>query len=111
MLDKSIIVFYINVGNLDHEGVSGMIKKVQDMIKPLPEDAVKVIQYVIPVRDQETKIECINSPVYFSSEDQVKKYKDEIKRMDDKLDRITSTINAKNETRSVLSEKFNEYIA
>lgn len=105
MLNKSIIVFYINVGHLDPEGVSEIIKKVQDMIKPLPEDADKVIQYVIPVRDQETKIECINSPVYFSSEEQVKKYKDEIKRMDDKLDRITSVLNAENETRIVLSEK------
>ena len=110
MLDKTILVFYINVGNVDPEGVSEIIKKVQDMIKPSKEDEGKLLQYVIPVRDQETKIECVNVPTLIDSKEQLKKYEAEIKKIDDKLDRITSTINASNEKRTVLSEKFNDYI-
>lgn len=110
MLDKTIIVYYINVDNMDPRDVGDIIKNVQNLVKPSKEDAKKMIQYVIPVRNTPSKIECINNPIYFSHKSQVEKHKLEIKKLNSKLDRITSYINASNETRTVLSEKWIEYI-
>ena len=111
MLDKTILVFYINIpDNASYEESNETIKRVQDLITPSKEDKDKMIQYVIPVRNQETRIECINSSIYINSEENEKKFLDKIKKMDDKLDRITSSINAESERRNVLSEKFINYI-
>src|ERR1035437_3964423 len=99
MFDKTILVFYINVGNSHSDEVGDIIERVRKMIKPLKEDEDKIIQYIIPVRNQDTKIECLNVPIHITSEEHLEKYRAEIKRMDDKLDRITSVINAKSETR------------
>ena len=38
MLDKTIIVFYINVGNSSHEEVNASVGKIREMIKPNKED-------------------------------------------------------------------------
>ena len=106
MLDKTILVFYINVGQLSYSDVEEAISKVKELAKPKKEDEDKVIQYIIPVRDQETRVECINAPVYVSSERHKEEIMSKIKALDNKLDRITSHINANFEKRNVITEKY-----
>jgi hypothetical protein len=106
MLNKTIVVFYVNVGNLEQSDVSEYIKKVHETIKPLDEDKDSVIHYVIPIRgDQETKVECINAPIIITSEEQKYEILLKMEKMNNKLDRITSYINAECESRTVLTEK------
>jgi hypothetical protein len=107
MLDKTIIVFYINVGNSSHQEVEEIIENVRNKTKISEEDSKSCIQYIIPVRDQETKIECINAPIYVSSEEIKEDITGKIELVNRKLDRITSYINARSETRKIITEKQN----
>lgn len=105
MLDKTIMVFYINVDSMATSDVPEYIKKIQATIKPLDEDRDKVINYIIPVRNQETRVECLNAPIVITSEEQKHQHMLNMQKVDTKLDRITSHINAENESRKVLTEK------
>ena len=64
--EKIILIHYINVGNIDDNDVSEMMKKVVNKFSPKEED--NIISYWIPVREGETKVECIN-PKLVSEED------------------------------------------
>jgi len=105
MLNKTILVFYINIKHLSHFETEEIIEKVRQSIRPKKEDEDKLIQYIIPVTDQETRVECINAPTYISSESEKEVIISKIKEIDDKLDRITSQINAEFESRKVITEK------
>ena len=105
MLDKTIIVFYVNIGNLDNADVSAYIEKVNNAIKPSEEDKKHVIHYVIPVRNQDTKVECLNIPKILTTEKEKYKFRLKLDNIDNKLDRITSYINASAEKRNVIIEK------
>lgn len=105
MLNKTILVFYINVGNASHEDVQKITESVRNLISLKKEDKEETIQYIIPVRDQETKVECINNPIYILSNMQMEEYQLKIEKINKKLDRITASINAENEIRKVIVEK------
>ena len=105
MLNKTIIVFYINVGNLSQEEVAKTIDSVRELIKPTEEDEDKVIHYIIPVRDSETRVECINAPTFIADKKMQEEAINRIATIDRRLDRITSTINSWSETRKVRIEK------
>ena len=105
MLNKTIMVFYINVGSSSQEDVNITIENVRKLIEPSEEDKDKVINYIIPVRDQETKIECINNPIFVYSKELEEDMLKKIEGVNNKLDRITSHINASNEIRKVVTEK------
>ena len=55
---KPVLVHYINVGNLDEADVQGYIGSIADSCK----DSYKGEYHAlfIPVRGQETKVECLN---------------------------------------------------
>lgn len=61
MLEKVILVHYINVGNKSpqraKESMSKMIQVFKDSIPD--EDKEKIISYFIPVTNSETRVECI----------------------------------------------------
>jgi hypothetical protein len=105
MLNKTILVFYINVGHLSQEEVSNTIERVREMVKPSEKDNDDVVSYIIPVRDQETRVECINAPVFVASEIMKENVIKKIEDVDRKLDRITAHINASAEMRKVIIEK------
>lgn len=107
MLDKTILVFYINVGNASHQEVDEIVSNIRKTIKANKEDEEKIMHYIIPVRDQETKIECLNSPLYISDERMKEDIINKMKIIDNRLDRITSSLNAEYESRNVLTEKYN----
>jgi hypothetical protein len=65
-MEKIILVHYINVGNIDGNDVSRLMEDVVKKFSPKGED--NIISYWIPVREQETRVECIN-PKLVSQED------------------------------------------
>jgi hypothetical protein len=64
--EKIILIHYINVGNIDGNDVSKMIEEVIKKLSLKEED--NIISYWIPVREGETRVECIN-PKLVSEED------------------------------------------
>ena len=89
--EKIILIHYINVGNIDGNNVSEMIENVVKKFSPKEED--NIISYWIPVREGETRIECIN-PKLVSEEDFT-----EAKRVLDRNQEIVNNIiNWKNKT-------------
>ena len=64
--EKIILIHYINVGNIDGNNVSEMMENVVKKFSPKGED--NIISYWIPVREGETRVECIN-PKLVSEED------------------------------------------
>ena len=105
MLNKTILVFYVNVGNVDNEDVSQYIENFKRIIESKEEDKDDVIHYIIPVRDQETRIECINAPMFITSETVSEDIIKKIEATNRNLERITAHINAVAETRKVIIEK------
>ena len=64
--EKIILVHYINVGNIVGNDVSKLMEDVVKIFSPKGED--NIISYWIPVREGETRVECIN-PKLVSEED------------------------------------------
>jgi hypothetical protein len=64
--EKIILIHYINVGNIHVNNVSEMMEDVINKFSLKEED--NIISYWIPVREGETRVECIN-PKLVSEED------------------------------------------
>jgi len=64
--EKIILIHYINVSNIDGNDVSKMMEEVINKLSLKEED--NIISYWIPVREGETRVECIN-PKLVSEED------------------------------------------
>jgi hypothetical protein len=64
--EKIILIHYINVGNIDGNNVSEMMEDIVNKFSLKEED--NIISYWIPVREGETRVECIN-PKLVSEED------------------------------------------
>jgi hypothetical protein len=89
--EKIILIHYINVGNIDGNDVSKMMEDVINKFSLKEED--NIISYWIPVREGETRVECIN-PKLVSEEDFT-----EAKRVLDRNQEIVNNIiNWKNKT-------------
>jgi hypothetical protein len=89
--EKIILIHYINVGNIDGNDLSEMMENVVNKFSPKEED--NIISYWIPVREGDTRVECIN-PKLVSEEDFT-----EAKRVLDRNQEIVNDIiNWKNKT-------------
>jgi hypothetical protein len=89
--EKIILIHYINVSNIDSNDVSKMMEDVINKFSLKEED--NIISYWIPVREGETRVECIN-PKLVSEEDFT-----EAKRVLDRNQEIVNNIiNWKNKT-------------
>lgn len=108
MLDKTILVFYVNVGNMEPGDVSTYMSRLKEQMNLKPEDNDKVLCFFIPIRNEATKVECLNVPTVVATEKQLNKYLNKLGRVEGKLDRITAAINATAEKRRVITEKHNE---
>ncbi len=86
-MDKLILVFYIDVGNISPSEVAEYIEGIRDNTRV--GDINEVVQFYIPVRDQETRVECIN-PKFVTDEDMIKKFEKQIKGVNSKCEQIMS---------------------
>jgi hypothetical protein len=83
-MEKIILVHYINIANIDGNDVSKIMEDVVKKLSPKEED--NIISYWIPVREGESRVECIN-PKLVSQEDFT-----EAKRVLDRNQKIVNEI-------------------
>ena len=82
--EKIILVHYINVGNINSNDVAEIMKDIVNKFSLKEED--NIISYWIPVREGDTRVECIN-PKLVSEEDFA-----EAKRVLDRNQKIVNDI-------------------
>lgn len=56
--DKTILIAYINVGGVNDSDLSAFIQEAVDNLKPKEDDSI--LFYAVPVRGEESRLECIN---------------------------------------------------
>ena len=64
-MDKIILVHYINIDGVPNSNLGEMMGLVKDS---LAKDA-DIISYIVPVRDEPTRIECVNPKLLKENED------------------------------------------
>lgn len=57
-----ILVFYVNVDSMDEAEVSSFMQSLQKQVQ-IEKYTDKIIQYFIPMREGENRIECINPQI------------------------------------------------
>lgn len=65
-----ILVFYINIGNLDREDVPKYIEATRkSMTEGIKEDGrIDPVTFFIPIRDGDSRLECINPKIVIGEE-------------------------------------------
>lgn len=66
-----ILVYYIAVGHLDQSDIHKYMQNIQESMKEGRGKDLNLLEYYIPIRTGETRIECIN-PVMVSEEEYAK---------------------------------------
>jgi hypothetical protein len=56
-MDRIILVFYVDIGNISPEDCQTYLSRVNDSVL-IPDD--NIIQYIIPIRGENSRIECLN---------------------------------------------------
>lgn len=64
-MDKIILVHYINIDNVPTNNLEQMMEMVKES---LAKDA-DIISYIVPVRDEPTRIECVNPKLLKDNDD------------------------------------------
>ena len=64
-MDKIILVHYINIDGVPNSNLGEMMGLVKDS---LAKDA-DIISYIVPVRDEPTRIECVNPKLLKENDD------------------------------------------
>lgn len=75
-MDKIILAFYVNVGNLSQEGVEIVMKKFKEDFHN-----EEFVQYFIPIIEGETRVECVY-PKFITS-----------KKQEEEIEKTTSRLN------------------
>ena len=79
--DKIIIVAYVNVGSIHDDDIRAFLKRTAEALKP--EDDGSSLFYIIPVREEDSRIECINPK--FVSEEEYEKVRKTCEKISEKL--------------------------
>lgn len=67
-----IFVFYVNIGHLGRSDVSEYMRRISDMLESHCEErGMNASHFIIPIRDGESRLECIN-PVLLSESEYAK---------------------------------------
>jgi hypothetical protein len=98
--DKLILVHYISVGNISYKDVEGHLLKIRDQMSS-PKD--EHISYFIPVRDSDSRVECINPKLLDKDE-----YKIHLKRLKKAEKEFYKVIESMNESK--FTKKVNKKI-
>lgn len=104
MLDKTILVFYINVANVGpsdrREYVDSVMANIANSTSK--EDSEKMIRYFLPI-EGESRIECLNPPTCINNDEVYSKLLKQVADIDKTLDKVTSRMSPL--TRKILLEK------
>ena len=100
MLNKTILVFYVDVGSMSHDEANNYIEIIKGTTMLSPEDQTQVIRYIIPTRDGGTRVECLNPQSCCCKND---KLYDKIEEVNNRLDRVDGIMFPV--TRKVIIEK------
>jgi len=91
LIEQIILVHYINVGNISMEDVEPFIQKIAIKMRPKPEEQCH--SYFIPIRNGDTRVECINPKLI--GEDEFKKAKDTLDKAQEEFIKVIDEVNKK----------------
>ena len=91
LIEQIILVHYINVGNISMEDVEPFIQKIAIKMRPKPEEQCH--SYFIPIRNGDTRVECINPKLI--GEDEFKKAKDTLDKAQEEFTKVIDEVNKK----------------
>ena len=83
--DKTILVAYINVIGVKDSELSAFIMEADNNLKPKEDDSI--LFYVIPVRGEESRLECVNPKLV--SEEEYEKAHQACEKIAEKLKELT----------------------
>lgn len=83
--DKTILVAYINVSGVNDSDLSAFITEAVNSLKPEEDDSI--LFYAIPVRGEESRLECINPKLV--SEEEFEKARLACEKITEKLKELT----------------------
>lgn len=83
--DKVILVAYINVSGVHDCDISAAMQEAVYSLKPKEDDSI--LFYAIPVRGEESRIECINPKLV--SEEEFEKARQACEKITEKLKELT----------------------
>lgn len=95
--DILIMVAYINVGNDPIQEVSKNMTKISTLLQLKGNPFER--WYVFPVRNQETKVECLNPALL--SEDKYEKVKKQFDLNEEKINNILKSFNINNKNKEI----------
>jgi hypothetical protein len=100
---KLILVFYVDVRNMNSHEISEYITRAREGTLGEPEDTKKMIRYFIPIYG-ESRVECLNPPGWCCcNEDKKNTMKLRLQEVDMRLDRVCEALFPP--TRRVIVEK------
>jgi hypothetical protein len=91
LIEQIILVHYIDVGNISMEDVEPHIQKIAIKMRPKPEEQCH--SYFIPIRNGDTRVECINPKLI--GEDEFKKAKDTLDKAQEEFTKVIDEVNKK----------------
>lgn len=90
MEDRRILVFYIGIGNMHENDIPNYIDSVK--VRFFDPEFIKRNNceiFMIPTRDMNSKIECIN-PIYITDEKLIAEHEEMMKTLNDSLYHLTA---------------------
>jgi len=91
LIEQIILVHYIDIGNISMEDVEPHIQKIAIKMRPKPEEQCH--SYFIPIRNGDTRVECINPKLI--GEDEFKKAKDTLDKAQEEFIKVIDEVNKK----------------
>lgn len=83
--DKIIIVAYVNVGSIPNDDIQAFLTRTASVLKT--EEDGSSLFYVVPVRKEDSRIECINPKLV--SEEEYEKAREACEKIAEKLKELT----------------------
>lgn len=82
-MDKKIVVCYVNVAGFPDEEALSLLDELSKKLATIDPD---IVNYIVPIRSGETRIECINPDLltgeaYVEATEAVEKLKEAVKNM------------------------------
>lgn len=102
-MDKLILICYINVGDAVHEQVQGILENVRNYVNS---ENKEYISLVVPVRNQETRFECLN-PKFITSKKLIEKFEKDLNSVNKNFEKILNKLGPYK--RKILIEKTKKY--